>query len=208
MQIEEMNSCNSNTLAHWRIGTLIGFFLLSINILAWGQDDITYHQAPNTVKNEPKKKENKDYLERISIGGTGGLQVSHFTYIELSPNVAYHFNDIFCLGLGGTYIFFQDRNWDYTDHIYGPRVFGEIHFLNFLGLHAAYQGLNYKAEFFGIEKPRIWSNNLCVGGGYYQKTGRVALYFYVLWNFSDRPLEENIYSYPLLLKTGISFFLK
>ena len=188
---------------------LIPFFLFGINTL-WGQEreDITFHQAPNVVKNEPKKKGNKDYLERISIGGTGGLQVGSVTYIELSPNAAYHFNDVFCVGVGATYIFYQYKSLNYIDHIFGPRAFAEAHFLNFLGVHAAYQALNYKMEIPTIEKPRIWSNNLCVGGGYYQRAGRIALYFYVLWNFSDRPPEENIYSYPLLLKTGFSFFLK
>jgi len=189
----------------------IPVFLFCINSIAWGQDDITYHQAPNAVPKEPQKKENKDYLERISIGGTGGLRAGGFTYIELSPNAAYHFNDMFCVGVGGTYIFYQYQYLNYpakhTDHIYGPRAFAEVHFLNFLGLHTAYQALNYKREIPSIEKPRIWSNNLCVGGGYYQRAGRVALYFYVLWNFSDRP-EENFYQNPLLFKTGISFFLK
>jgi hypothetical protein len=190
---------------------LLFALFFSINLVVFGQnDDITYHQAPNTAKNEPKKKANTEYLERISIGGTGGLQIGNFTYIELSPNAAYHFNNMFCAGIGGTYIFYQEKfySYTYTDHIYGPRAFAEGHFFNFLGLHAAYQGLNYKRALPTIEKPRIWSNNLCVGGGYYQRTGRFAMYVYLLWNFSDRSPEENIYKNPLLFKAGFDFFLR
>ena len=205
---------NIGALTNWCRGKLllVLFVLLSMNRFAFGQEkeDITYHQAPNTAQSEQKKKGEKDYLERISIGGTGGLQIGYTTYIELSPNVAYHFNDFVCVGLGASYIFFQNKmpNNKYTDHIFGPRAFAEAHFLRFLGVHAAYQALNYKKTIPTIEKPRIWSNNLCVGGGYYQKAERVAFYFYALWNFSDRPPEENIYAYPLLFKTGIVFFLK
>jgi len=190
---------------------LIVIIFLGINVFAWGQnDDITYHQAPNAEKNEPKKTANRDYLERISVGGTGGLQIGSATYIELSPNIAYHFNDFVCLGAGGTYIFFQQKyqNYTYTDHVYGPEVFAESHFLNFLGVRVAYQALNYKIETSAIEFPRIWSNNLNFGGGYYQRAGRVSVYFYVLYNLSDRPQEENIYKFPFLVKAGFSIFLK
>ena len=187
---------------------IILILFLSLNILSFGQekDDITYHQAPNTVAKENKKSKNIDYLERISVGGTGGLQVGDFTYIELSPSVAYHFNDYFCVGVGGTYIFYQDNYINYTDHIYGPRAFAEGHFFNFVGIHAAYQGLSYKSLIF--DGQRTWSNNLCVGGGFYQKTGRISYYLFLLWNFSDRPPEENFYSSSLLFNVGFAVFLK
>lgn len=185
--------------------TLILFF--SIPILAWAQDDITYHRASNAAKNETKKTQNKNYLERISIGGTGGLQVSSFaTFIEISPNAAYHFNDVVCVGLGVSYIFYRDGGSKYTDHVFGTTVFTEAHFLKFLGVHAAYQALNYKMEYPTISQSRAWSNNICLGGGYYQRAGNIALYLYVLYNFSDK--KETIYSSPLLFKTGVSVFLR
>ncbi|MCL2131229.1 MAG: hypothetical protein FWH36_02050 [Lentimicrobiaceae bacterium] len=183
--------------------------LFCINNFAFGQnDDITYHQAPNTVKNEPKNNINEDYLQRISVGGTGGFSVGHATYIEVSPHAAYHFNEIFCVGLGGTYTFYYDNFYKYSNHIFGARLFSEAHFLNFLGVHATYRALNYENPTYLVENERIWSNNLSLGGGYYQRSGRLAVYFYVLYNWSDRPPQENIYNFPVLFEAGFTFFLK
>ena len=178
-------------------------------LAAQGQNnDITYHQAPNTTKSTPKKAEKKNFLEHISIGGTGGLQVGTATYIELSPNVSYHFNKFFSAGVGGSYYFFHDSRNKYSSHVFGPRVFAEAHFFNYLGLHASYQAINYESLTPTIANPRIWSHHITAGGGYYQRAGRVALYFYVLYNWSDRPLSETIYRSPIVLKTGFSVFLK
>ena len=189
---------------------LVLIIFLGINFVAWGQhDDITYHQAPNAAKNNPPKKtERKDYLERISIGGMGGLQVGPATYVEIEPNAAYHFNKFVCVGVGGSYMFFHDNYSKFSSHVFGANAFAEGHFFNYLGLHAAYQAVNYDNFISSIAQPRIWSNHILLGGGYYQRAGRTAFYFYVLYNLSDRPLDETIYASPLLFKMGVSFFLK
>jgi len=177
-----------------------------ISFLAWGQnDDITYHQAPNVAKNEPKKKDNKDFLERISVGGTGGLQVGTYTFVEISPHAAYHVNDYFSAGIGGSYFYYYDGFYKISTHVYGPMAFTEAHFLNYLGVHFAYQALNYENIISSFEKPRIWSNNLYMGGGYYQRAGQIAIYLYILYNF---PMKDSFYSSPILFKTGFSVFLK
>jgi hypothetical protein len=200
---------NTKHQTHWHIGALAFFFLFCLTVFAFGQDDITYHQAPNAAKNEPKKKENNDYLERISVGGRVGLQVStYYAFIELSPHAAYHFNDYFCAGIGGSYFFSHDNHYNISSHVFGPNVFAEAHFLNYLGVHLAYQALNYENIISPFERPRIWSNNISIGGGYYQRAGRVAMYFYALYNISDRPPKEDFYGRPLLFKAGFSIFLK
>jgi len=189
---------------------LILFF--GISFLAWGQnDDITYHQDPNVAKNEPKKKENKDFLERISVGGTVGLQIgTYYTFIELSPHAAYHFSDYFCAGIGGSYFYYyyNDNYFKVSSHVFGPNVFAEAHFLKYVGVHLTYQALNYENIISLTEKPRIWSNNIAMGGGYYQRAGGIAMYCYLLYNFSDRPPKENFYGNPLLIKTGFSISLR
>jgi len=182
--------------------------IFSINMHAFGQEDITYHKAPNTEKNEPQKTEQKNYLEHISVGGTAGVQFGYRTFfIEVSPHAAYHFNDYFSAGVGGSYLYFNDKSQNYSTHVFGPKVFAEAHFLKYLGVHAAYQAFNYEVWLSPFEKQRIWSNNICVGGGYYQRVGRLVTYFYALYNFTDRP-ENNIYSSPLFFNAGFSFFLK
>ena len=190
---------------------LIFVLFLSTATVVWGQDkDIIYHQAPNaaTAKDNPKKAGQKDYLEHISVGGTGGLQVGYATCIAVSPHAAYHFNEYVCVGIGGSYVFYYDKYSNYSTHVFGASTFAEAHFFRYLGVHAAYEALNYENFVSTIAKPRIWSNHLCLGGGYYQRAGRVAFYCYALYNLSDRPLKETIYSSPLLFKMGFAFFLK
>jgi hypothetical protein len=201
----DMNYNKNSGFCFGKKGCLL-FFLFIVNFSVFGQD-INYHQAPNTAKTETKKTINKDFLEKISVGGTGGFSFGQIISVEVAPHVAYHFNQNFCVGVGGSYLFFKDRIDNYSTHVFGATVFAEAHFLKYLGVHAAYQALNYDNPVHSLENERIWSNNLSMGGGYYQRVGRTIVYFYVLYNLSDRPSRENIYGNPLF-KMGISYLLK
>jgi hypothetical protein len=175
---------------------------------SWAQDDVTvtYHQAPNAVKDSSIFSVSRDeILEKIAVGGTLGIQLGTYTYIELSPDVSYHFNKWVSVGAGGTYIFAHDNYYKQASHIVGPRVFTEGHFFNYLGLYVGYQALNYD-DFRTHITTRIWSNNLSMGGGYYQRVERFSLYFYLLYNISNRD-DYNIYG-NMLVKAGFNIFLK
>ena len=192
--------------------TAILLFACTISVFGQGKDDINvnYHRVPGTMADSSRtqKTKNTDYLDKISIGGTLGAQFGTYTWVEISPDIAYHFNEWTCVGVGGTYILYYDNYNKIDYHVGGARVFAEAHFLQYLGVHAAYQALNY--ELFSntsIKRERIWSNNLLLGGGYYQRSSRVAMYFYALYNISNRPPEQNIYG-NLLFKAGFSIFLR
>ncbi|MDR1180828.1 MAG: hypothetical protein LBL13_02465 [Bacteroidales bacterium] len=190
--------------------TIIGIILIggfSFHLSAQNDDvSVTYHQAPNAVKDSSffSSKRN-DILQKIAIGGTLGIQVGTYTYIELSPDVSYHFNKWVAVGVGGTYIFGHDGHNKSSSHVYGARVFAEGHFFNYIGLHVAYQALNYD-DFRQQISQRIWSNNLSMGGGYYQRIDRFSLYFFLLYNISDRR-DYNVFG-DLLVKVGFNIFLK
>jgi hypothetical protein len=190
-------------------GTIIGIILiLGCGTHSWAQNDdvsITYHQAPNVIEDTLKPFLKRDnILEKIAVGGTLGVQIGTYTYIELSPDVSYHFNKWVSVGVGGTYIFAHDNYIKESSHIYGARVFTEGHFFNYVGLHVAYQALNYD-DFRSTIVKRIWSNNLSLGGGYYQRVDRFSLYFYLLYNISNQ--EYNVFG-DLLFKVGFNVFLK
>jgi hypothetical protein len=146
-----------------------------------------------------------DILQKIAVGGTLGVQIGTYTYIELSPDVSYHFNKWVSVGAGGTYIFAHDNDYKSSSHIYGARVFTEGHFFNYIGLHVAYQAINYD-DFRDRIVKRMWSHNLSLGGGYYQRIDRFSLYFYLLYNVSDQK-EYNVFG-NLLVKVGFNIFLK
>ena len=190
---------------------IILFFCINLSIFAQNDDvSITYHQAPNAVKDTFKltrEKERDEILKKIAVGGMAGLQVGTYTYIEISPDVSYHFNKWVAVGVGGTYIFLNDSYYKEQSHVFGARVFAEGHFLKYLGLHVAYQALNYD-DFRTNPKfpPRIWSNNLSMGGGYYNRINRFSMYVFVLYNISNRE-DYNIFG-NVLFKAGFSVFLK
>ncbi|MDR2406763.1 MAG: hypothetical protein LBE13_01415 [Bacteroidales bacterium] len=190
--------------------TIIGILLIAGSTFhSWAQNDdvtVTYHQAPNAVKDTSMfSLKRDDILKKIAVGGTLGLQVGTYTYIELAPDVSYHFNKWVAVGVGGTYIFAYDNYYKQPSHIFGARVFTEGHFFNYLGLHVAYQALNYD-DFRSKIVTRIWSNNLSLGGGYYQRVDRFSLYFYLLYNISDQR-DYNVYG-NMLVKAGFNIFLK
>jgi hypothetical protein len=183
--------------------------LLGLVLSAQAQHDdvsITYHQAPNTVKDTSITPFKQDaILEKIAIGGTVYLAFGSATAIELSPDVSYHFNKWLSVGVGGTYIFFHEKNNNL--HVFGARTFVEGHFFNYIGAYAGYHFLNYD-DFYNsaLIKDRIWSNNIDMGGGYYRRYDRFSVYLYVLYTMSDR--EYHPFNYMISYKVGFSVFLK
>jgi len=183
--------------------------LLTLNVSLIAQNDdvsVIYHQVPGIVKDTLQRVHNDGILRKIAVGGMLSLNVGTYTYIDLSPDISYHFNKYFAVGVGGTYIFAYD-NFDKTDyHVFGARAFVEGHFLNYIGLYAAYQVLNFVDPRPRSLDNRIWSNNISLGGGYYQRSERFSTYAFILYNRSDRE-GYNIYG-NLLIKVGFNVFLK
>ncbi len=173
-------------------------------------DDVTYYSAP--ITKETSKKANNNFLYNMSAGGNFGLQVGTYTNIECSPHLSYHVTDWFAAGLGATYMFYQIRDNTssvFSSHIFGGSVFTEAYFLNFLCAHVEFQCLNYN-NFWRqtlTDPSRLWSNNLLLGGGYYQKTSdRSAVYLLILYNISNRP-DQNVLISPVF-KAGFTIWLK
>ncbi len=189
------------------IGIVILFFGFNIHIFAQNDDvSVTYHQAPSAIKDSSKLSfKRDDILKKIAIGGTLGVQIGTYTYIELSPDISYHFNKWVSAGVGGTYIFANNSFYKESSHVFGVRAFAEGHLFNYIGLHVAYQALNYDDYRSSPIVKRMWSNNLSLGGGYYQRIDRFSVYLFVLYNISNE--EYNIFG-NLLFKAGFNIFLK
>jgi hypothetical protein len=191
-----------------RIVICIGlFFCFNVSLLAQNDDvSITYHQAPDVVKDTFQSAQRNEILQKIAVGGMLALQVGTLTYIELSPDVSYHFNKWIAVGVGGTYIFANNSYIKESSHIFGARAFVEGHFFNYIGLHTAYQALNFVDPRPNTLNHRIWSNNLSVGGGYYRRIDRFSTYVFILYNISNRD-DHNVYG-NVLFKFGFNVFLR
>ena len=192
----------------YKIIITISFLSFCLNISLHAQNDdvsITYHQAPDVVKDTVKRANNDEILQKIAIGGMFALQINRVIYIELAPDVSYHFNEWVAVGVGGTYIFAYDNDYKESAHVFGARTFVEGHFFNYIGLHLSYQALNF--DDFNPQSlgGRVWSNNISMGGGYYRRSERFSLYAFLLYNVSDR--KYNVYG-NLLFRVGFNVFLK
>lgn len=191
---------------------LLSIFLIAgmIDMVNAQSDDVNYYSAP--IKKDTSKMFNDDWLYNVSAGGNFGLQLGTYTFIECSPHLAYHVTDWFAAGIGGTYMFYRVQNSISSvnsTHIFGGSVFAEAYFLKFLGAHVEYQFINYDNFWIQsvLEPSRLWSNNLLLGGGYYQKMSeRSAIYLMILYNFTDRP-EKNVLFSPVM-KAGFTIWLK
>jgi hypothetical protein len=194
------------------IVVLLFFVFYHFSALQAQSDDVTYYKSP--IVKDTSKIRYYDWLSKLSVGGNFGLSFTpSIINIELSPHIAYHPVDWFATGLGFTYMFYHFRNVTNasiaSSHIAGGSVFTEAYFLKFLCVHAEYQLLNYD-NFWKtnvMDPHRLWSNNLLLGGGFYQKsTDKFAVYVLILYNISNRP-DENVLTSPVV-KTGFTIWLK
>lgn len=88
-------------------------------------------EQDNSVKeddNGNSTAKQKDWKDRIVVGGNLGAQFGSSTYIEVSPIVGYKVTDKFTAGIGFSYQYFSENYndpyfVDYKASVYGPRVF-------------------------------------------------------------------------------------
>lgn len=84
-----------------------------------------------TAKEEPNKGFDRS---RLFVGGNFGLSFGNFTFVNISPQIGYRFNDLFAAGIGINGQYSQNRyringNTVYKDKygVAGMNVFGRIY---------------------------------------------------------------------------------
>lgn len=133
-------------------------------------------------------KEGGFSLDRVYIGGSLGAQFGTFTFINLSPDVGYWFTDRFAAGVGGRYMYFNDRVFNFSTTIVGGSVFGRYLITDEIFAHAEYEVINGRFDRMREESFNVHS--LFVGGGYIQSFGdRFFSGIMLLYN-----INESIYS--------------
>jgi hypothetical protein len=181
--------------------------LLMIQQVHSQTDEVGYYKAPLSNDTSRYRARNSDFLYHVSTGGNFSLQVGSYTYIECSPHAAYHFNKWVSVGLNFSYSYLRYNLQ--SNHIVGGGTFAEFYFLKYLALHAEYLLLNYD-NIYAInpkDPRRIYSHNLLLGGGYYQKINEsYAVYFLALYPISNRP-QQPFLSFPVF-KVGFTFWPK
>lgn len=155
----------------------IFFFLLCLCFSGKAQDSSMIR------KHSPQR----DFWDKVFIGGNIGFQFGTVTFAEISPLVGYRFTDKISAGIGITYQYYhyKDQLYDFKTDVYGGRVFGRYFFTDYLFAHTEYEYLNLEAfDFQG--RRRVDVGSLLVGGGYFQRFGEYSgISAMLLYNFTE-----------------------
>ena len=159
-------------------------------IFGYAQTD-DYTPAPGN----PKPQTHGFDWSKVRVGGNFGMQFGNYTLIELSPMASYEvFKNAFA-GIGGTYLYYNDKIYDYQTSIYGGRAFTEYYFEDLpIMLHAEYEVMNM--ELYGFNQ-RVNVDNVYLGGGYAERLGeRSYAVIMLLWNVTQSP--NSLYANPVM----------
>lgn len=156
-----------------------------------------------------QEKESKGFQkERVFWGGNLGASFGTVTNIDISPALGYFLTPKIAVGTGISYQYVKDRRSipDLELQIAGARVFTRLYPFNQIFLHAEYEYLRYRTNFFsGYEMETIQISSLLGGGGYrYQIGSRSYAYIMLLYNFTEPYYSIN--SNPLL-RVGVDIGL-
>jgi len=127
-----------------------------------------------------------DFLNRIYIGGGGGLTInSDYTNITIQPIVGYRITDIFSVGVLAIYEHSSGKGFDYSANRYGGGLFGRAEVPLFPGFglvgHVEYSCLNSSIKSDGV-KSSSFNNFIPVGVGIYTQSGRTRISLVALWD--------------------------
>jgi len=153
--------------------TLIFYFVVSCLLIC----KCSYSQEPSQQQ-PPPPKEDKNFWDKVYIGGNFGLQFGSVTVIDVAPQIGYRVTEKFVPGIGITYIYYNYRDPYYhtrtETNIYGGSIFGKYFFTPNLFAHVEYEQLSmevYKFNGSTFSLARAWVPSMFVGGGYNQPLG-------------------------------------
>lgn len=136
---------------------------------------------------EKKEKKNKDFWDKVYVGGNVGLQFGSSTFLAISPLVGYNFTKKLSAGAGVTYQYYhyKDAFYDIETHVYGGRIFARYMITEYLFAYTEYEHLNLEAFDFSPRR-RVDVGSLLGGAGYIQRmTDNIALQAMLLYNFTQ-----------------------
>jgi len=146
--------------------------------------------------------------QRLTYGGSFGLQFGTITNIEVSPLIGVWLLPRLVVVAGPSWQYYKDP-FDRTS-LYGGRAFGRFMFVQDLNeilplglslgfyVHAEYEALSLDADFWNPGLPqntRIWEHNSLAGLGISQRLGmRSSFNISFLWSVTES--EYQLYTNP------------
>src|SRR5690606_15217468 len=176
------------------------FIFITLGISAQNEDEYVYGDTPKNKQEQPKGFS----WDKVTIGGNIGATFGDITYFEIAPVVGYYFTPNIIGGVGGNYIYYNDKFSSFSTNIYGGRVYGQYLFndLPLLG--------HVEAEIINVEnfnQGRVNIYNYYVGGGLKQSIGGGSyLFIMILYNLNDVQQNYYVQSNPIF-RFGFAFGL-
>lgn len=161
---------------------IILLIISTSSLLVFGQNDEFY--APQDEPEEPT-----GFKDRLFIGGNLGLQIGQITIINASPLLGIQATKMLSVGLGASYLYYNDRIFQFESHVYGGRAFAQHIIYKYIFAHAEFQLLNLNNP--NVEG-RINTEGLLLGAGFRQTLGGNAFVnILALWEV----LGQDYYPY-------------
>ena len=147
-----------------------------------------------------KDKDNSGFSfdqSNLIYGGNFGLYFfDEYSFVEISPTVAYPINDILLLGIGATYIYqdfvvYQYSAFEQKNNIYGFQLFERINITEQIFHHGELNILNYEridpqsisAPIYSTFRSTIPALNVGIGySGAFRRGGYIQILYDLLYN--------------------------
>jgi len=139
----------------------------------------------------------RSFKERLTLGGSGALQLGTNTLLGAAPQIGYRVNQDLVVGVGGTYYFqrFKQAFGNIDNQIFGGGVFARQRLITRIFAHAEWEHINHQSGLFIDPPQRTWTPLLWIGGGYYRGlSDRLGAGFTVLYDVTENP--ANPYDNP------------
>ena len=144
----------------------------------------------------PEYKDTVDHsawTKKLLFGGDLGLMFGSYTYVNISPTVAYPMNDYYALGGGIIYNYVSDKRYigyEYSTTIFGAKLLIQSVLFDALLLYAEENIISLERKHFDAihqfpENGRFVTQIPQIGAGYYQRSDSGGgMYFMVLLNLN------------------------
>jgi hypothetical protein len=178
-------------------------FLLAA-MAANAQVDSVYTGLPPEIKTTSRKKQNTDWLKKVTYGGNFHAWFGNPSSLFLSPTVGYVPIEEINVGVGMIYNYYGTDAGYYGT--YSQSVFGGHSYVRYIIagsylLQVQYDKLRQPDLFVYPAEKKVWVDYLLAGGGFrHRLSDKAALTSSLMYNLTPNPL--SIYPSRLIIQFG------
>lgn len=201
MDITPMDKCNYNRENWTSFKTKVLTLRFLITTILFLSFTFSVHAQAREEGELPVKKTKSVKKgfdpDKLRLGGSFGASFGNITFVELSPTLGYLVKDYWLAGIGGRYMFYEEKNpyFHYRTNIYGGNIFNQFYPLEQFIIHGEVEILNLDDR-RNIEN-RVNVTSVFVGGGYRSMIGdRAFASILLLYNINDS--YNSPYTNPVL----------